>query len=376
MIKIPVALFGTGAAALEFIECLDNHPDFELVEIYGNTSAGKLVGEVLQETETLKNNGIRNLVIRALPSSRAELLTKSETKVFCSALSDESGAKEKVRSLEGICASIHPTFSTTSVWRYDQDSFILIPEVNFRKVERIMIQAKNRGWQGFIAPGPNCTTVGPAISLRSLFSHDSLREVVSVYFDSKQAVSGAGRAAYQDLLNQRMQLKSGKLESLPKPGSVWYEGNVRCKIEGEETKVKNELRRICGANHIAINGMTHRVATEYGHIVSMYVETKKPIPERVPLDGNVAISDDFFRRTFGHLHSSPEVFVRVSRDEFGPQPLFEAELYGGMCTHIGQISRLDGRPGIKYDVLSHNLKKGAAKGSIQVMEYLHERGYF
>jgi len=44
MAKIPVSVLGPGAAGQEFMEAIpENHPDFEIVEIRGHSTAGKLL---------------------------------------------------------------------------------------------------------------------------------------------------------------------------------------------------------------------------------------------------------------------------------------------------------------------------------------------
>jgi aspartate-semialdehyde dehydrogenase len=46
-----------------------------------------------------------------------------------------------------------------------------------------------------------------------------------------------------------------------------------------------------------------------------------------------------------------------------------------MATHIGRIRKDAAMGGIKYVLLSHNTKAGAAKGAILVAEYLVQQGY-
>ena len=69
---------------------------------------------------------------------------------------------------------------------------IALPGVNLAThlplVER---QRRARGWKGFVVPGPNCTTVGLAISLKPLLDAFGLRRVLMT---SMQGISGAGRS--------------------------------------------------------------------------------------------------------------------------------------------------------------------------------------
>ncbi|TME79405.1 MAG: aspartate-semialdehyde dehydrogenase, partial [Chloroflexi bacterium] len=83
-----------------------------------------------------------------------------------------------------------PVVSTASAFRYEPDVPILIPGINDAHAEALHDQRRTRGWRGFIAPIPNCTTTGLAVSLKPL--HDAFG-VRTVMMTSLQAVSGAGR---------------------------------------------------------------------------------------------------------------------------------------------------------------------------------------
>src|SRR5439155_1562421 len=78
-------------------------------------------------------------------------------------------------------------------------------------------------WRGFIAPIPNCTTTGLAVSLKPL--HDTFG-VRTVMMTSLQAVSGAGR--HEGVL------------------ALDVVDNVIPFIPGEEEKVERETRKILG----------------------------------------------------------------------------------------------------------------------------------
>ena len=56
-----------------------------------------------------------------------------------------------------------------------------------------------------------------------------------------------------------------------------------------------------------------------------------------------------------------------------PQPRFDVGINDGMSAVIGRLEVSNGW--IKYLVLTDNLRKGAARGSVHVMEYLLREGY-
>jgi aspartate-semialdehyde dehydrogenase len=77
-----------------------------------------------------------------------------------------------------------------------------------------------------------------------------------------------------------------------------------------------------------------------------------------------------------HLPSSPEKMIVVSNDPFRPQPRLDKNTFDGMATTVGRIRKDDVLVnGLKYVLLSHNTKMGAAKGAVFVAEYLSKAGY-
>ena len=58
-------------------------------------------------------------------------------------------------------------------------------------------------------------------------------------------------------------------------------------------------------------------------------------------------------------------------DPFRPQPRLDRDAGDGMTTSVGRIREEPlYKYGVKYMLVSHNTKMGAAKGSILVAEYL------
>jgi len=78
---------------------------------------------------------------------------------------------EAAKDIESKMAVDIPVVSTSSAYRYEDDVPILIPGINDEQMELLEIQKKNRNWKGWIAPLPNCTTTGLAITLKPLFDN-------------------------------------------------------------------------------------------------------------------------------------------------------------------------------------------------------------
>jgi len=76
------------------------------------------------------------------------------------------------------------------------------------------------------------------------------------------------------------------------------------------------------------------------------------------------------------LPSAPEYPIIVLDDPFRPQPRLDRNTDDGMATVVGRIRRdtvLEN--GIKYLLVSHNTKMGAAKGAVLVAELLIQNKY-
>ena len=75
------------------------------------------------------------------------------------------------------------------------------------------------------------------------------------------------------------------------------------------------------------------------------------------------------------LPSAPPEMVHYTEEPFRPQPRLDREMHGGMATIIGRLREDPVLPnGIKYVLLSHNTKMGAAGGAVLSAEYLVKRG--
>src|SRR5436305_15279133 len=79
----------------------------------------------------------------------------------------------------------------TSYWRMDPDVPLVVPEVN----PEAIAQYEKRG----IIANPNCSTIQMVVALKPLHDIARIRRVVVATY---QSVSGAGRAAMDDLFSQ------------------------------------------------------------------------------------------------------------------------------------------------------------------------------
>ena len=362
-------LGATGAVGLEGIEALLSHPWFEVGHLYASErSTGKIFKEACKLDTSKIPEGIAGRKVR-------EITPEGGIEAAFSALPTTEAKK-----VEPEFARQVPVMSTASAFRYEKDVPILITEINPGHIELLRVQQKERGWKGFIAPEPNCTTVGLTMSLKPLLDNFGINRVIMC---SYQAVSGAGHSAIELWGKQRE-------PGIPRPVStqeiteppLLFDGNVIGFISDEEPKVKKETLKILGqykngaivpASFI-IECFCVRVPTYAGHFEAVFVETQKSCS----VDDVKGAFDNFnrvCRDKFSGLPSSPKKAITVM--DRSPQPRYDAEIDGGMTTTVGRIEKCElGEKWVKYLVLSNNLKKGAAKGAIQVMEYLYTQGLF
>lgn len=354
---IDVAIVGaTGIVGQQFVAALDQHPWFRISCLAASEkSAGKTYEEALRDPDTGAFRWYCNPEspdpVLHMTMQDASALDLSEVDLVFTAL--DSGV---ARRLEPRYARTKPVVSTASAFRYDDDVPILVPGVNLEHARLIHTQRKRRQWNGFITPIPNCTTTGLAVSLKPIHSDFGIE---SVTMTSMQAVSGAGRS----------------------PGvlSLDVTDNVIPYIPGEEEKVQTETLKILGS---AIDGRVSpadfkvsctctRVNVLEGHTEAVYVSTRERCDPR-------EVSDSM-RRYGSHtldLPSAPKELLVVNDDPFRPQPRMDRDLHGGMAVTVGRIRQDQVREcGIKYVLVSHNTKLGAAKGAVLVSEHLAKSGY-
>jgi aspartate-semialdehyde dehydrogenase len=76
------------------------------------------------------------------------------------------------------------------------------------------------------------------------------------------------------------------------------------------------------------------------------------------------------------LPSAPKQMILVHDDPYRPQPRLDRDNDGGMATTVGRLRADEAiENGIKYVLVSHNTKMGAAKGAVLVAEYLAKQDY-
>jgi aspartate-semialdehyde dehydrogenase len=339
----------TGIAGQQFLAALDRHPWFEVVLLAASErSAGKPYKDAIRDAKT----GARRwwctteppAAVLELPVHNGDGLDIAGIDIVFSAVESDAA-----RVLEPQYAKTAAVLSTASAFRYEDDVPIMVPGVNLAHAAQIDTQRRLRGWRGFIAPLPNCTTMGLVVTLKPLLDRFGLHRVVMT---SMQGISGAGLS--------------------PGVAALEIVDNIIPYIPGEEEKVARETAKILGAS-FPVSATCTRAAVTEGHTEAV---TASLGTRATPAEVAAAFREfgaEFVRLG---LPSAPAQMITVHADPFRPQPRLDRDADGGMTTSVGRIredAALDN--GVKYVLVSHNTQMGAAKGAVLTAEFLVTTGH-
>ena len=355
--KKKVAIIGvTGAVGQEFVLSLEDHPWFEVTQIAASErSAGKNYVDAIRDpdSEIIKweVGGEIPEYIKGMTVKKIDEINVAELDLVFSAV--ESNA---ARDIETKFAKDIPVISTSSAYRYEDDVPILIPGINDEQAELLEVQKKNRGWKGWVAPLPNCTTTGLAITMKPLYEKYGAKKVMMT---SMQAISGGGRS--------------------PGVSAMDVTDNIIPYIPKEESKVRIETKKILGKlkdgkiepADIRVSCTCTRVPVIDGHTESVFVETEKEVDPK-----NAKETYEQYNKEISvvGLPSAPKDYYVVHEDPTRPQPRIERQVGGGMTTTIGRLEKEElFDHGLKYMLFSHNKKMGSAKGAVLLAEMLYKK---
>ncbi|WP_042456438.1 aspartate-semialdehyde dehydrogenase [Neobacillus dielmonensis] len=248
----------------------------------------------------------------------------------------------------------------TSAFRMDADKPLVVPEVN---------EDDLKTHNGIIA-NPNCSTIQMVVALEPIRKQYGLKKViVSTY----QAVSGAGAAAIQELMDETKAVLADEAfepKLLPvKADKKHYQiaFNAIPQIDKfqengytfEEMKMINETKKIMHLPELQVSATCVRLPVPVGHSESVYFE--------IEADG---VSADEIKAL---LKDAPGVVLQDDpENQVYPMP---ADCVGKNEVFVGRIRKdIDEARGFHMWVVSDNLLKGAAWNSVQIAESLVKLG--
>ncbi len=241
----------------------------------------------------------------------------------------------------------------SSLYRYDPDIPLVVPEVNPEAVE--MVHKRN------IIANPNCSTAQMVVALKPLHDRARIkRVVVSTY----QSVSGAGKEGIDELWDQtkatynptdhkpaRKFTKDIAFNVIPHIDAFMDSGDTR-----EEWKMMVETKKIVDPS-IKVTATCVRVPVFVGHSEAINIEFEEFLDEDEARD---------------ILREAPGIMVIDKRQDGGY--VTPRECAGDFATFISRI-RQDStiENGLNLWCVSDNLRKGAALNAVQIAETLGTR---
>ena len=236
----------------------------------------------------------------------------------------------------------------SSAWRMDPSKKLIVPEINGDTITA----------DDMIIANPNCSTIQLVMVLQPLHQlYKVKRVVVSTY----QSVTGTGKKAVDQLMNERLGIQGEMayrytidLNLIPQIDVFMENGYTK-----EEMKMVNETKKIMADESIRVTATCVRVPVMGGHSESVNIEFENApdlneVRSALSSFSGITLLDEpanfEYPMPLIHAHNSDQVFVgRLRLDESNPNTL--------NCW-----------------IVSDNLRKGAATNAVQIAKTLLNRG--
>jgi aspartate-semialdehyde dehydrogenase len=232
----------------------------------------------------------------------------------------------------------------SSGWRMDPEVPLVVPEVNPHAVA----DYRNKN----IIANPNCSTIQMVVVLKPIYDAVGIeRVVVSTY----QAVSGTGKLAMQELMDQtRMLLNFQEVTPEVYPYRIAFNcfphigGFLENGYTEEEMKMVYETQKIMEDPNIRVSATTVRIPVFYGHSEAVNIQTSRKLTAK---DARVL------------LFRAPGVKVLDNPDErIYPMPLEAAGINDTLVGRIREDSSIEN--GLDLWIVADNIRKGAALNTV------------
>jgi aspartate-semialdehyde dehydrogenase len=259
----------------------------------------------------------RELEGRMIEEATPESLSAGEVDVFFFAVGASASRELVPHAVRGGAVVL----DKSSAWRMELDVPLVVPEVN---------GARALEHNGIIAV-PNCSTIPLTVVLKPL--HDEAG-VARVRVATYQSASGAG-------------LK--RMEEIRAQAAAEHDLGMDWDFDGEEfdeeTKVREETRKIMELPDLPVSATCVRVPVLVGHSEAVWIETERPLSAE---------------RARELLEAAPGVRL----EEF-PTP---GKAAGQDDVLVGRIRPDRAGEGLSLFLVGDNLRKGAALNAVQIAE--------
>ena len=241
----------------------------------------------------------------------------------------------------------------SSLYRYDPDVPLVVPEVN---ADAVLGYSKKN-----IIANPNCSTAQMVVALKPLHDRARIKRVVVATY---QSVSGAGKEGMDELWTQTKGIFVPGQEVAPKKFPKQIAFNVIPHIDvflddgstKEEWKMVAETKKILDPK-IKVTATCVRGPVFVGHSEAINIEFEEPLDWQEAQD---------------ILREAPGVLLIDKREPGGY--ITPVECVGDYATYVSRVrqdSTIDN--GISLWCVSDNLRKGAALNAVQIAEVLGQR---
>ena len=228
-----------------------------------------------------------------------------------------------------------------SAYRMEKNVPLVVPEINETDLEF---------HEGIISI-PNCTTTPLVMVIDAI---NSISKVGKVVVSTYQAVSGTGKEAVNELINQQSGDQSTNVYDFPIANNIFphVDDFMPDGFTKEEHKMINESKKILHDNEIEIIPTCVRVPVKIGHSESLTISLKNEIS----IEDIKKVLSEYSGITL--LDQSDEIPY--------PMPLF-AE--GKKDVFVGRIRKsLNNSKELNLWLSCDNLIKGAAYNALQILE--------
>ena len=235
----------------------------------------------------------------------------------------------------------------SSAWRMDASKKLIVPEINANQLTK----------EDKIIANPNCSTIQLVMVLSPLHKKYGIKRVV---ISTYQSITGTGVKAVRQLENERQGI-SGEMaypylidgNCLPHCDDFKENGYTK-----EEMKLVNETKKILGDDSVKVTATAVRVPVQGGHSEAVNIE----------FENEFELSDirKILSQTDGvTLQDNPDTNTY-------PMPRY-AE--GKNDTFVGRIRRDETQENtLNLWIVADNLRKGAATNTVQIAQYLVDKG--
>lgn len=236
----------------------------------------------------------------------------------------------------------------SSAWRMHKEIPLVIPEVN----ADVLTPADK------IIANPNCSTIQLLMVLAPIHKIYGIeRLIISTY----QSTTGTGVKAVQQMENERNGIEGIRVYPHPIDKNCLPHCDVFLDNDytKEEMKLVNETHKILNDSNIRVTATAVRVPVVGGHSESVNIELKQPFS----IDDIKAL-----------LSKSPGVIVQDDiNSNLYPMPI---TAYENDEVFVGRIRKdTSCEKALNLWIVADNIRKGAATNTIQIAEYLLEKGW-